>query len=126
MTSGAVGVAAAVLSLAPAGDMGMPVPPTMAVGSFPAVLLIVFSVIVLINGILLVVGRGISLRPQGALMLLYGGLMFLVGGLMVGTNLFAMEMAAFSAVAMFALGGLMVVSGLVMVAGKPMPGVDEA
>ena len=53
-------------------------------------------------------------------MLLYGGLMVLVGWLMLGTNLFAMQMATVSAVAMFGLGGLMVVSGIVMIAGRPM------
>ncbi|MFQ5552219.1 MAG: hypothetical protein ACE5EW_00600 [Thermoplasmata archaeon] len=122
LTSGAVGMAAALLSLAPSGDMGMPMPPTMPAASLPAVLLLIFSGIVLVNGILLIVGLGIRASYQGGLMLLYGGLMILVGALMAATNLFAMQMAASSAVAMFILGGLMVVSGVIMTGRKTMAG----
>lgn len=119
VTSGAVGIAAALLSLAPSGDMGMSMMPA---ASLPAVLLLIFSGIVLVNGILLIVGVGIRASHQGGLMLLYGGLMILVGALMAGTGLFAMQMADSSALAMFVLGGLMVVSGVVMVRRKPMAG----
>ncbi|MEE9164090.1 MAG: hypothetical protein V3U17_04790 [Thermoplasmata archaeon] len=119
VTSGAVGIAAGLLSL-PSAGMDMPVDPMMAAASLPALLLLGFSGIVLVNGILLIVGVGVAARPQGGLMLLYGGLMVLVGWLMLGTNLFAMQMATVSAVAMFGLGGLMVVSGIVMMAGRPM------
>ncbi|MFQ6013220.1 MAG: hypothetical protein ACE5LS_06215 [Thermoplasmata archaeon] len=123
VASGATGIAAALLSLAPTGDMGMPTPPVVPAGSLPAVLLLIFGGIVLTNGILLLVGVGIGARPQGGLMLLYGILMVLVGALMAATNLFAMQMAAVSALAMFALGGLMVGSGVVMVAGRPTAGM---
>ncbi len=120
VTSGAVGIAAALLSFSSVGDMGMPTNPMLPAGSLPGWLLLVFSGVVLGNGILLIVGVGIAARPQGGLMLVYGGLMVLVGWLMLGTNLFAMQMANLSALSMFGLGGLMVVSGIVMVAGKPM------
>ncbi|MEE9174163.1 MAG: hypothetical protein V3U30_04220 [Thermoplasmata archaeon] len=120
VTSGAVGIAAALLSLLSVGDMGMPMNPMMPAGSLPAWLLLVFGGVVLGNGVLLLAGVGIAARPQGGLMLFYGGLMVLVGWLMLGTDLFAMQMANLSALAMFGLGGLMVVSGIVMVAGKPM------
>ncbi len=119
VTSGAVGIAAALLSF-PSGGMGMPVDPMMPVASLPALLLLAFSGVVLVNGILLIVGVGVTARPQGGLMLVYGGLMVVVGWLMLGTNLFAMQMATPSAVAMFGLGGLMVVSGIIMIAGRPM------
>ncbi len=119
VTSGAVGIAAALLSF-PSAGMDMPVDPMMPAASLPALLLLGFSGIVLVNGILLIVGVGVAARPQGGLMLLYGGLMVLVGWLMLSTNLFAMQMATVSAVAMFGLGGLMVVSGIVMIAGRPM------
>lgn len=120
VTSGAVGIAAAFLSLLSVGDMGTPMNPMMPAGSLPAWLLLVFGGVVLGNGVLLLAGVGIAARPQGGLMLFYGGLMVLVGWLMLGTDLFAMQMATLSALAMFGLGGLMVVSGIAMVAGKPM------
>ncbi len=100
--------------------MDMPVDPMMSAAALPALLLLGFSGVVLVNGILLIVGVGVAARPQGGLMLLYGGLMVLVGWLMLGTNLFAMQMANLSAAAMFGLGGLMLVSGVVMIAGRSM------
>ena len=120
MASGAVGIAVALLSLISPDGMGMAMSPVTPAGSLPAGLLLAFSGIVLVNGILLIGGMGIGPRPQGGLMLFYGGLMVLVGWLMLGTDLFAMQMANLSALAMFGLGGLMVVSGIVMIAGKPM------
>lgn len=122
VTSGAVGIAAALLSFPGGSDIGMPMTPMMPTGSLPAWLLLIFSGVVLVNGILLIVGVGMAPRPQGGLMLLYGGLMVLVGWLMVGTDLFMMQMAGVSAVAMFGLGGLMLVSGGLTVAPRRMGG----
>ena len=78
VTSGAVGLAAGFLSFPVGGQMGSPMDP-MAASPLPPTLLVVFSAVVLINGLLLIVGRGFAPRPQGGLMLLYGGLMILVG-----------------------------------------------
>lgn len=124
VTSGAVGIAAALPSLATSGEVGMPMSPMTSAVSVPALLLLVLSGVVLVNGILLIVGVGVGSRPQGGLMVLYGGLMVLVGALMIGTSLFAMPMAVVSAsaAAMFGLGGLMAVSGAFMVARGPMTG----
>ncbi|MFQ5918928.1 MAG: hypothetical protein ACE5I4_02625 [Thermoplasmata archaeon] len=122
VTSGAVGVAAALLAFPPGNGMGEPMNPMVPGGSLPSLLLLVFSGVVLVNGILLMVGVGLTARPQGGLMLFYGGLMVLVGALMVGTNLFAMQMAALSAFAMFGLGGLMLISGGLMIGERRMGG----
>lgn len=97
-------------------------PPVMPAGALPGVLLLVFSGIILVNGILLIVGTRIRPRRQGGLMLVYGAVMILVGVLMAATSVFAMQMAIVSALAMSGLGGLMVVSGIVMLAGRPMAG----
>ncbi|MEE9592485.1 MAG: hypothetical protein V3W28_02765 [Thermoplasmata archaeon] len=120
VTSGAVGIAAALLSL-PAVD-GMDMPMTPVTQALPSILLLVFSGIVLVNGILLIVGTRIGPRPQGGLMVAYGAIMVLVGVLMAATSVFAMQMAVVSALAMFGLGGLMVVSGFVMFTGRPTAG----
>lgn len=120
MTSGAVGMAAALLGLLQVGDMMAG--PTMMAGPLPSLLLFAFGAVVFVNGLFLIGGKAMAPRQQGGLMLLYGALMVVVGLLMAGTSLFAMPMATPSAVAMFVLGGLMVVSGSLMTAGKPMVG----
>lgn len=120
LTSGAVGVAAALVSLlGPRDMMGAPM---TGVSPLPAVLLLVFSGLVLLNGLLLVLGWQVAPGMQGGLMILYGVLMVLAGALMAGTPLFAMQGAPLSAAAMFGLGGLMVVSGSLMAAGRSMDG----
>jgi hypothetical protein len=100
--------------------MGMTMTPVSPAEFLPATLLLIFSGIILVNGILLIVGTRIGPRPQGGLMLAYGAIMILVGVLMAATSVFAMQMSIVSALAMFGLGGLMVVSGVVMFTGRPM------
>lgn len=120
VTSGAVGIAAALLSLPSADGMDMPMTPVTQ--ALPSILLLVFSGIVLVHGILLIVGTRIGPRSQGGLMVVYGAIMVLVGVLMAATSVFPMQMAVVSALAMFGLGGLMVVSGFIMFAGRSMAG----
>jgi uncharacterized membrane protein HdeD (DUF308 family) len=82
----------------------------------PALLLLSFGVLLLVNGTFLILGVSIPMRSQGGGMLLYGALMIVVGTLMAVTNLFPMTMGMLSAVVMYLFGGLMMVSGALMVA----------
>ncbi len=115
MLNGGVAVAAAVASLRAGSSMMMGPDP------LPAWLLLILGVVVLANGIVLVAGLSIPMRPQGAAMLLYGGLMVVAGAIMITTDLFTMGMTAVSGGAMLVLGALMIVSGLLMAWGRPAP-----
>lgn len=113
VVSGLVAVLAASVSLmGETPGMGVTGPDPLL-----AYLLLTLGVVVLANGVLMLL-LTIPMRAQGAAMLLYGILMILAGTSMTFTNLFAMEMSLPSAMAMYVLGALMVVSGRLMIVGK--------
>lgn len=112
LASGLTAVVAALLSLPTDGmtpPMGMePASPLPAYG------LLAFGALIVVNGGLLLARVGIPMRPQGGVMIGYGLLMVLVGALMGFTSTFAMEMAMVSSWLMYVFGGLMVLSGALM------------